>query len=319
MSSSAALSADASRQRSRILTPSSDGSLNRRGASLSPDGRISKRADAVAMDHLLKPSIVVKPHPPNLHVQPRALLPLMLLPREHLPLASFDLSPPDIGFPQTRFVESYVKILDLESRLGSAPAVVIARNDSKGTIYALERQANGLYVMCKLGSWVDLGDLAKHATALSHDRLASQKPALHEQDVTAASTSHQQRKEQKNKRAAIEAIQNLVRKKPKSQPVSEVEEDNKSSDGPNMDSLASQLPSPEIKMDEFSTIDSKSQPETAPITDVTEDKPPDSSQQTAEMIFDAIRSQYFEALYRSMVCRSPTPHPTTLLLGRAWT
>lgn len=59
MSSSAVLDADASRPRSGILTPSSDGSLNRRDVS-SPDGRTKKRADAAAMDHLLKPSISVK-------------------------------------------------------------------------------------------------------------------------------------------------------------------------------------------------------------------------------------------------------------------
>lgn len=53
---------DASRPRSGILTPSSEASLNNYdgGFSVDSESRRRKRADSVAMDHLLKPSIAVK-------------------------------------------------------------------------------------------------------------------------------------------------------------------------------------------------------------------------------------------------------------------
>ncbi|QPH01037.1 hypothetical protein C2857_005229 [Epichloe festucae Fl1] len=300
MSSPTALGADASRPRSGILTPSSDGSLNRRRGSVSPAQHTKKRADAVAMDYLLNASITVKPHPPNIQAQPRSLSPLMLLPREHLSLSSLDFSSPTSGFPQTRFVESHIKILDLESRLGSAPTVVIARSDSKGTTFALERQENGLYVMCRLGSWVDLGDLARYATALCRCRLAPRRQDQLEPDAETSLPTPHLHGEQKKKRAAIEAIQNLVRKKSKSQPTLEVDINRQESDGPAADSQPSQLPTPDITSDEVNAAERQANVETVSATNNLDNAPPAESQQTAEMIFNTIRTHYFEALYRSM-------------------
>lgn len=61
MSSSAVAGIDATRPaRSRILTPSSEGSSNHKDELRSPEGHKRKRADSVAMDHLLKPSIAIK-------------------------------------------------------------------------------------------------------------------------------------------------------------------------------------------------------------------------------------------------------------------
>ncbi|KAK9438768.1 DNA replication regulator Sld3 [Metarhizium brunneum] len=253
------------------------------------------------MDHLLKPSITVKPHPPNLHIQPRVLLPLMLLPREYLPLASLDFSALDNELPRTRFVESHIKILDLESRLASSASIVIARNEPKRTIYALERQPNGLYVMCKLGSWVDLGELARRATALCHQRLAPARQHRNEREDDAPLTTPHLHKEHKKKRAAIEAIQSLVRKKSKPQAVQQEHGSDEKGDEVEVDIRASQLPSPEIKSDEQNNAQNLVNVQDASMTGHSvDDAPPASSQQTAEEIFDNIRTQYFEALYRSM-------------------
>ena len=52
--------ADASRQRSGILTPTSDGSLNRQDVDPSPALRQKRREDVAAMDQLLKASVAVK-------------------------------------------------------------------------------------------------------------------------------------------------------------------------------------------------------------------------------------------------------------------
>ncbi|KAG5977432.1 hypothetical protein E4U55_006756 [Claviceps digitariae] len=328
-----ALGADASRPRSGILTPSSDGSLNCRRGSIAADERHVKRAaGAAAMEYLLDASITVKPHPPDMQAQPRSLSPLMLLPREHLSLSSLDVASPPTGFPRTRFVESHIKILDLESRFGSHPAVVIARSDSQGTAFALERQDNGLYVMCKLGAWVDLGGLAKFATALCRSRLAAplapgprkhhhqQQSQQQELDSEAvAVTTPRMYGEQKKKRAAIEAIQNLVRKKSKPQPTTfEGDVNNNSNNnmqGSDTSALDSQqplqLPTPESRFDEMSACEGLAVPKSE--TDATEavsasvsvangleNEVLASSQQTAETIFNNIRTHYFEALYKSM-------------------
>ncbi|OAA37227.1 DNA replication regulator Sld3 [Metarhizium rileyi] len=257
------------------------------------------------MDPLLKPSITVKPHPPNLHTQPRVLLPLMLLPREHLPLSSLDFSAPDNELPQTRFVESHIKILDLESRLGASPSVVIARNESKRTIYALERQKSGLYVMCKLGSWIDLGELVSRATALCPERLAPARRDGQSRDSSvslgALLTTPNLHKEQKKKRAAIEAIQSLVRKKSKPQAVLQGGGSNRSDDDVDVQTHMSRLPSPEIKTDQHDGFKNLTNVQNVPVTyPSVEDALPASSQHTADIIFDNIRTQYFEALYRSM-------------------
>ncbi|UNI14563.1 hypothetical protein JDV02_001180 [Purpureocillium takamizusanense] len=312
MSSPTAFDANASRPRSGILTPSSQCSLNRRDGdqrsssssssssrSSAQQGSLPKRTETAAMDHLLKPSIAVKPHPHNLHIQPRVLLPLMVLPRKHLPLAYLDLAPSDNGIPQSRFYECHVKILDLESRVGSEPSVLVARNDPTGTVYALERQETGLYVVCKLGPWVDLGALAAKATALSRERLWPARPERKQEDEMIAVTTPQLHKDQKNKRAAIEAIQSLVRKRARSQSVSTF--DDATTRGDSATAPGNELPSPELKSEQQIQSGPPVVPPTtaeapANLNTLLEQEP----QNTAKHIFDSIRTQYFDALYRSM-------------------
>ncbi|UKZ77452.1 hypothetical protein TrVFT333_005173 [Trichoderma virens FT-333] len=289
MSSSAFLDAleDASRARSGILTPTSEGSLNRHEAS-SPRRDARKSGVAVTMEQLLKPSIAVKPHPPNLHVPPRVLHPLMLLPREHLPLAYIDFAASNGDFPQSRFYESYIHILDLESRLGPAPIVLIARNELRGTTYALERQSNGLYVLCKLASWADLESLAQKATAVRYERLSPLKTERVERPDIEALTTPQLHVEQKKKRAAIEAIQSQMRKRVRSQSVSTVGNLTKEEESLEPESLLSQLPSPDMSLEQVPLPGSEDQTNPAPII------------QGADDIFDSIRTHYFDALYKSM-------------------
>ncbi|KAK4078693.1 uncharacterized protein Triagg1_3024 [Trichoderma aggressivum f. europaeum] len=290
MSSSAFLDAfdDASRARSGILTPTSEGSLNRQDEASSPRRHARKSGVAVTMEQLLKPSIAVKPHPPNLHIPPRVLHPLMLLPREHLPLAYMDFAASSGDFPQSRFYESYIHILDLESRLGPAPIVLIARNELRGTTYALERQSNGLYVLCKLGSWADLESLAHNATAVRYERLSPVKTERVERPDIEALTTPQLHVEQKKKRAAIEAIQSQMRKRVRSQSVSTVGILAKEEESLEPESLLSQLPSPDMSLEQLPLPGSEDQTNLAPIV------------QGADDIFDSIRTHYFDALYKSM-------------------
>ncbi|KAK7421917.1 hypothetical protein QQX98_001911 [Neonectria punicea] len=256
------------------------------------------------MDHLLKPPIALKPHPRNLHVQPRILQPLMVIPREHLPLSCIDFNVSNPELSPGRLFESHIKILDLESRLGSVPVVLLARYESSRNVYALERQDSGLYVACRLGSWIDLHSLAKHATATCPERLRpTSRPESRGQSTPTVLTTPQLHKDQNVKRAAIEAIQSLVRKRARSQSVSTFDD----FAPPKLDPVASklvqsQLPSPVIQPQELPDTQSPVETEVGPPVSTPNcanlgDSVP---QQSAEEIFDNIRTHYFEALYKSL-------------------
>ncbi|QPC73839.1 hypothetical protein HYE68_004591 [Fusarium pseudograminearum] len=301
MSFSAIAGSDASRPaRSRILTPSSEGSLNHKDELRSPENRARKRADSVAMD-LLKPSISVKPHPPKLHIQPRILHPLMILPRERLPLSCIDFHATSVDLASYRLFEANIKILDLESRMGSVPVVLLARKEGSRAVYALEKQESGLYAVCRLGPWVNLDLLADSATAVCRERLHPTARSEHQnQNALSATTTPHVHKEEKIKRAAIEAFQSQVRKRRRSQSVSTLAESVKQE--ATEAATDSKLPSPIIQPEELAKRSSEHTAQVQPLAisnDAKTEVPP--LQQTAESIFDTLRTQYFDTLYKSMI------------------
>ncbi|KAK3952410.1 DNA replication regulator SLD3-domain-containing protein [Pseudoneurospora amorphoporcata] len=248
-----------------------------------------------AGDGLLKASVVLKPHPSSLTDKPRILSPLMLLPREHLPLSALDLSQPQGDFPPSRFYESRIKILDLEGRLGSN--ILLARSEANRMLYAIERESDGLYTLCKLASWVDVDVLAQSATVVSSQRMKSCKPSQLEIVATGPLITPQMYKETKRRKLAIEEIQSsLIRKRSNTTTTTEQEP-------------LSQLPTPVSGSPEFKSFENQSLLEPAEAPTVSNKPnlpaaPPHPtedvlSQPTAEGIFQNIRMQYFEALYHS--------------------
>ncbi|OBS18344.1 hypothetical protein FPOA_10071 [Fusarium poae] len=303
MSFSAIAGSDASRPaRSRILTPSSEGSLNHKDELHSPEKRQKKRADSVTMEHLLKPSIAVKPHPPKLHIQPRILHPLMVLPRECLPLSCIDFHATNVDLATYRLFEANIKIMDLESRMGSVPVVLLARKEGSRAVYALEKQESGLYVVCRLGPWVNLDLLADSATAVCRERLhPTTRSDPQNQNGPSAITTPHIHKEEKMKRAAIEAFQSQVRKRPRSQSVSTLAESVKQEATEAATPTESKLPSPIIQPEELEKKSNKHTAQLLPLgisSDAKTEEP--SKQQTAEDIFETLRTQYFDMLYKSM-------------------
>lgn len=117
-----------------------------------------------------------------------------------------------------------------------------------------------------------------------------------------AITTPQLHKDQKKKRAAIEAIQSLVRKRARSQSVSTFDDATVRGDIAETAAAGNQLPSPELN------LEPQAQPEPPLIPSTTAGTPANlgkaleqEPQNTATNIFDNIRTQYFDALYRSMV------------------
>ncbi|KAI1105191.1 DNA replication regulator SLD3-domain-containing protein [Jackrogersella minutella] len=252
------------------------------------------------LEELLKSPIVIKPHPRNLSVKPRSLQPLMLLPREHLQLSYLDLSSPYGNFESSRFFEANIKILDLEGRLRSHPVVLIARLESDKSIYALERQTNGLYTLCHFGSWVDLQDVKKFAT-VSLPQLIEKRPStLTGSNTSQPLTTPQLHHETKKRRLAIEAIQSIVKKpvRPRSESTASQLIPPTVLPTPAQNDIKSQVDGTHVPQDELlagmSETQAESQAPKAPELDYFLSAP------TAKGIFENIRGQYLESLYHSV-------------------
>jgi DNA replication regulator SLD3 len=218
------------------------------------------------------PSMLInQPYPSTVFVRPRTLQPLMLLSRSRLSLSCLDIAP-SYALPQSRLFEAHVKILELEERLGSKPVVLIARLDDGKSYYAVERESRGLYVVCKLGSWVDLEGLRGMAVVARED--VPKKPRADAHPVFAhqdRQTITPQERISSKKRLAIEEIQSIVKRSAESTLVTPP-----NSDGPSLEShMESQMKGRTHVVD------------------------PIEAQPTAPEMLDTLRSQYFDALYLS--------------------
>ena len=98
--------------------------------------------------------------------------------------------------------------------MGSQPVVLIARLDDDRSLYAVERDARGLYVMLHLGSWVDLRQLRAAAVVSRQDLSRTSETPVGPGAVPQAAPliTPESSKYSKKKRLAIEAIQSMVKR-----------------------------------------------------------------------------------------------------------
>ncbi|CAG8979415.1 hypothetical protein HYALB_00012448 [Hymenoscyphus albidus] len=270
--------------RSGILTPASDHSLNMSDAPCLPSssGAKKRKRDGSTMEDLLRDTFVVKPYPTTVYVKPRTLQPLMLLPRSCLPLAYLDFTPSASALPQSRLFETHVKLLELEERMGNEPMVLIARLDDGRTLYAVEREDRGLYVLCRLGSWINLHQLRTASVASWQEVPRGPEKGfgiglVPTQHNAAPITTSETRKYDKEKRLAIEALQSMV-KRPSTAMSSDFQPANEGSQPLEAQNTESQLLN-------------------APVDVPVVEKP--HVQLTSTEILDNVRTQYLEALYLS--------------------
>lgn len=161
--------------------------------------------------------------------------------------------------------------------------VLIARLDDGRTLYAVEREGRGLYVLCQLGSWVNLQQLRAAAVALRMESPKGIAKDLKAKDNAAMPLIiPEASKYSKKKRLAIEAIQSMV-KRPSTGLLTESQTTG-TEPGPN---LPSQL--------ERTSKD--------PVINDT------SVQLTAIEIFENVRNQYLEALYTKACLTIPLLPP----------
>lgn len=280
-----------SQTRSGILTPDSEQLSDGAGF-----GRRKRKRDGNSMEDLLRDKFIVKvrelsptkhlttniiqPYPSTIPTRPQCLQPLMLLPRANLPLSALDPFSSNKGLAQSRLFESHVKILELEERMGSQPTVLIARLDDTRTLYAVEREGHGLYVLYQLGSWVSLNELRAAAVVARQEvpDVAGVSKTPVQQSMPESS------KFSKKKRLAIEAIQSMIKRPstgllPDSQLESQIVEE------------------PSFGLDTILPVEESAFEPHMNDTPLPLDVVP--SQPTASEIFENVRTQYLETLYLS--------------------
>ncbi|KAI0165650.1 DNA replication regulator SLD3-domain-containing protein [Xylariaceae sp. FL1272] len=256
--------------------------------------------DSEAMQHLLAPHILIKPHPPNLTIKPRSLQPLMLLPREHLHLSFLDLSSPFGSFEPCLSFESNIKILDLERRIGGRHVVLLARLESNQSVYAVELQPCGLYSLCKLGSWVDLEQLCQHATVSCSDLIRIPAKAQGRPKLSLPLTTPQLSHNNKKRRLAIESIQSIVKKPKRSLSVSAPPQLSESLP-PSPPIFQEQEPKAHSSTD--TTQDAQSRSSSGPVVTEKPKDPPQFIQDDSLIVASGgsiladLHRQYFDALY----------------------
>lgn len=259
-----------------------------------------RKRDGSTVEDLLKDSFVVrvsvsncyiwvhltdnlKPYPPKGAAKPRTLQPLILLPRSQLPLSSLDIqsSISSNALPKSRLFETHIKILEFEQRMGNQPMVLIARLEDDRTMYAVEREDRGLYVICKLGSWVNISQLRTVAAASRQEVAQAEKGfalSLPQTTVPAIPTTLESSKFSQKKRLAIEAIQSMVKR-------------------PSTGLLTDSQSNTAIEASEESQIIAISQgPQESQLPFVE-----NTTSLTSAEIFENIRTQYLDALYLSNV------------------
>jgi len=162
--------------------------------------------------------------------------------------------------------------------------LLIARLDDGRTLYAVEREDRGLYVLCKLGSWVNLQQLTSAAVVSKQELPKTTDRGFgvgdKSQNIPAVPVATQESsKYSKKKRLAIEAVQSMVKRPSslllkESQPVTPVD--------------------PEVVAEPLHTQASQEEQATQSqnVDEVV-------NQPTAAEIFENVRTQYFEALYLS--------------------
>lgn len=228
----------------------------------------------------------------------------MLLPREHLPLSFLDLATPSGDFEYAQYYESTIKILDLESRMGNRPVVLIARMETNKTVYVLERQDGGLYTLCRLGNWVDLSKFGSHAT-VAYSKLLRPPTVSTGAMQESSTTTPQLHKENKKRRLAMEAIQSLVKRPARSRSVSTLNltaDVSQVSDAATSAAVIAEPPTHTAKAPAASEDPSGVGAENATPGPEKMSVPDDNTPaRTANDIFENVRHQYFEALYHSMV------------------
>ncbi|KAF2856249.1 hypothetical protein T440DRAFT_485372 [Plenodomus tracheiphilus IPT5] len=104
----------------------------------------------------------IKPCPELQHDKTVVLRPVRIIARSQLPLTFLDTTP-DETFTSNNLFAAHIEVLEdgaLQFDEGPIPKVLIARLDTKRTLYAVERVRTRVYSICRLVPWLKEKDVA---------------------------------------------------------------------------------------------------------------------------------------------------------------
>ncbi|KAL5594515.1 hypothetical protein BROUX41_001441 [Berkeleyomyces rouxiae] len=262
--------------------------------------RISDAADAVA---LLGKSFVLKPQSSSSNPAPHTLYPVLVLPRKYLSLAMLDFHSPFAEiYAARRFSAPAVRIVDLETRRSGSPHVLVAVSPTH-KLFVLDACEQGIFAICQIGYWVKLNDLTDKASICNWS--ISEKLRVRQEEKEKA-RDKVKRDAKEGNRASLSRAASEVNLRPgsgdklkasisKATPGSLVAQ-------PLPRSQVVMRPPPEKASATAVPISPAQQTTNAilPPTPISNAPPLNDEPPTAESIFDNTRTQYWEALYKSV-------------------
>jgi DNA replication regulator SLD3 len=120
-----------------------------------------RKRDAICGLGTFTKSFEVKPYTGSSSDKPASFKPVRIIGRSQLPLTFLDTTA-DESFAANSLFSAHIDVL--ESEYGSAkdaPKVLIARYDTKRTLYAIERVQIRVYSICRLASWLKEKDVSE--------------------------------------------------------------------------------------------------------------------------------------------------------------
>ncbi len=165
--------------------------------------------------------------------------------------------------------------------MGNQPAVLIARLDDPRTLFAIEREGRGRYVLCPLGSWVNLQELRVAAIAVANglNKPSNRSSILPQDSNPVPIATPESSKHNSEKCLATEPLQPMVKR-------------------PSI-SLTKSSHAPENEVKYLVNSQLHELERTVPVLFPGHVTDANTVLPTATEISESLRTQYFEALYLS--------------------
>jgi DNA replication regulator SLD3 len=123
-----------------------------------------RKRDAICGLGTSNKPFVIKPYPGSLYDKPATFKPVRVIGRSQLPLTFLDTTA-DESLAANALFSAQIDILESGTATvkepGDAPKVLIARYDTKRTLYAVERVRSRVYSICKLAGWLKEKDVSE--------------------------------------------------------------------------------------------------------------------------------------------------------------
>lgn len=166
----------------------------------------------------------IRPCPESAYDKPATFKPVRVIGRSQLPLTFLDTTADD-NFAANVLFSACIEVLEIDSATQekdvSVPRVLIARYESKRTLYAIERVQARVYSICRLASWLkekDVSELWDPSNLQAYPAMAQITAGI---SATGEWWQHAAVEASAEERPAKRARVSMLRRKPDAQPVTD--------------------------------------------------------------------------------------------------